>query len=224
GRRTRRRPPSGPPASALTRPPPFPQTPEIRLDRAKFVLLPPRFPPSTGPAGSRGEPSGQNGSIERVRGPCTAPAHARPRWAASARGGRGAALPRRRLVGAGRLPGGRCLLRPQRVPDHEPAAGRMARRRADRVAGVLGPAGASAPPGAVPRPRCRRGLRRGDRGAGRARASAKRRPHGSRVRRQLGPDLLAPVVLRVVRCAVTPAAHVVTRDRGAVLPRVAAGR
>src|SRR2546423_3568941 len=100
----------------------------------------------------------------------------------------------------------------------------MARRRADRVVGVLGPPGAAAASRAVPRPRGRRGVWRGDRGAGRARASAQRRPFCAWLCRQLGPDFLAPVVLRVVRGAVASAAHLVAGDRGAVLPGVAVAR
>ena len=45
-----------------------------------------------------------------------------------------------------------------------------------------------------------------------------------RVRRQLEPDLLAPVVLRAVRGAVAAAPRLVARDRRAVLPALAARR
>src|SRR2546423_15596402 len=104
----------------------------------------------------------------------------------------------------------------------------MPRREAGRwdvcTWGLGATPGPGAAPCAVPRPRRSRGLRRGDRGAGRARAPPPRRPLRARLRRQLGPDLLAPVVLRVVRGAVAPAAHLVAGDRGAVLPGVAVAR
>ena len=181
---------------------------------------------SVPPSRSGGRPGGATGSgaVERIAATRPPRLHARARRSQGDGRRRRAAVPRRHLVGPRRLPRRRRLLRPQRLPDHEPAARRMARRRADRVVGVLGPPGAAAASRAVPRPRGRRGVWRGDRGAGRARASAQRRPLCPRLCRQLGPDLLAPVVLRVVRGAVASAAHLVAGDRGAVLPGVAVAR
>src|SRR5262249_35479947 len=79
--------------------------------------------------------------------------HAGARRRPGPRGGRRPPVPRRRLVGTGRVPRGRRLLRPQRLPDHEPPSRRMAERGPDRVVGVLGPPGPAPAPGAVPRPR-----------------------------------------------------------------------
>ena len=71
------------------------------------------------------------------------------------------------VVGARRLLRRRRVLRPQRLPDHEPAARRMAILAARRPAGVLDAARPPPPPGCGPRRRRGRGVR-GHGGAGRS--------------------------------------------------------
>ena len=121
------------------------------------------------------------------------------------------------VVWANRFTRGRGLLRPVWIPDHLTADRGVARKRDDRTACLLGETRAAAPSSAV--------LHGGGRGT----------PRGARVRRQLaarppgrrnrGPVLLRqlardrdPVqLLRADRRGVTAPAHLVARDRGAVL-------
>ena len=128
------------------------------------------------------------------------------------------------VVGAWRLPRRRRLLRPQRLPHHDPAARRVAATgRIDlRRSGPAGRAGCS-------RRSCSCSSRvavyaRRGRRSRRARPAAPRRRSSTLGYVANWTSLLAPVVLRAVRRAVAAAAHVVARDRGAVLPGVAARR
>ena len=67
-----------------------------------------------------------------------------PRWPSSGRGRRGAALPRRSALDPRRLPRCRRVLRDQWLPDHVPAAVRLAGARAHPDGPVLDPAGRAA--------------------------------------------------------------------------------
>ena len=93
--------------------------------------------------------------------------------------------------------------------------------RPDRSGRLLAPSGAPAAAGAV-LPPCRDArLRRARRARG-DRPIARRRHRGRRVRHQLAPDRRRPVVLRVDRAPVALRPPLVARDRGAVLPGLAA--
>src|SRR5437763_7400514 len=120
---------------------------------------------------------------------------ARARWAPGARRARRTPVPRRRELGAGRVPRRRRLLRAERLPHHLTPRRRMANPRPNRLRGVLGPPGATAPPCAPPRRHRRRRVRRVRRASGRAGADPRRRARLIAVRRQLAPAVRI-VVLR----------------------------
>ena len=105
---------------------------------------------------------------------------------AGARRRRGAALPRRRRVAAGRLPRRRRLLRAQRLPDHVAAAGRA---RGDRAASTSGRfwmrRARRLLPAPRPRARGRASLVAAISLPERARAAARRRARLARLRHQL---------------------------------------
>ena len=93
-----------------------------------------------------------------------------------------------------------------------------------RPAGVLDAARPPPPPGRGPRRRRGRVVRGHGGPADRVAPVAPRRVLDARLRRELEPDLLPPVVLRAVRGAVAVAPRLVARDRRAVLPALAARR
>ena len=125
-------------------------------------------------------------------------------------------------MGARRVPRRRHVLRPLRFPDHVAARRRVGATRRHQLRRILGAAGASPAPRAAARAPRRRRLRRA-RSAGRAaRRPARRRTGHPFLRRELALHRVGSVVLRTVHRGVAAAAHVVTRDRRAVLSRVAA--
>ncbi len=146
---------------------------------------------------------------------------ARPRRAAGGLGDRDHAVPRRVHVDARRLLRRGGVLRRLRVPDHH-AAGRGAGAfRADLVAQLLGPAGPPAAPCARGPPRHRRHRHPDRRHRQPGLDAAARLPVVDLLPQQLGPDPRRRPVLGGRPAAA--AAPVDARDRGAVLPRVAAG-
>ena len=151
----------------------------------------------------------------------------------STRRGRRHLLPRRPRLGRRRLPRRGRVLRPQRLPDHDPAAPRVASsstgtewnpighidlkafwtRRARRLLpALLLVLGAVAIYAVV------------DRRARRAPHDPRRRHRVAVLRRELAVHLERPVLLRAVRGAVAASSLLVARDRGAVLPALAADR
>src|SRR5579875_3846874 len=149
------------------------------------------------------------------------PLPAGSRRPAGARRCRGLPLPLADRLAAGRLPGRRPVLRPQRLPDHVPAARRVAGQPPDRPAPLL----------AAPRaPLAARGGRGGARRPRPGRALRPRRP-GSDARRraqlplllhELAPDPRQPLVLRADGQPVAAAAPLVAGGGGAVLRDLAA--
>ncbi len=167
----------------------------------------------SGPSGDQPPPRGAGSTDPRLP--------TGPRWAAGRVRARGAALPRRRLLGAGRLPRCRGVLRDQRVPHHDPADRGVRPRRRRRSRPVLGPAGAPTLAGAVRPHRGRRRLLGGLRARHRGPATRRHRRR-AHLHDQLVPDLLASVLLRGPRTALDVAPLVVVGGRGAVLHRLAA--
>ena len=146
----------------------------------------------------------------------------RARRAAGDRRAGGHRLPRRPGLAPRWIPRRRCLLRDQRVPDHDAPAGRTRAARPDPAPGLLAAARAASAARAVP----------GARGHDLARAWSSRRtrsrrcaatrwPHSAYVT-ELVPDRPAAVVLRGHGAPVPAAAPVVARRRGAVLRGLAA--
>src|SRR5215212_823058 len=155
------------------------------------------------------------------RGPTVA-LHARARRPARARRDRRAPLPCRDLLAAGRLPRGRGLLRPQRLPHHRPPARGVADEGFGRREGVLDEAREEAPAGALPLDRGDARLRRGVL-ARRGRGPAQRRLSRVRVRDQLVPRPRPGVLLRGRGEALALETSLVARGRGAVLRLLATG-
>ena len=127
-------------------------------------------------------------------------------------------------MGHGRVPRGGRLLRPVRIPHHQPAAGGMGAGRPHRPAVVLEATGPSTVAGAAVD-----GRRDHPGGANaapgrRASASARRRTRCAVLRRELADDPARGRLLRPDRIAVTPRTHVVSGHRGAVLPGLATAR
>ena len=156
----------------------------------------------------------------RGRGPTRV--HARPRRAAGGRHRERPGLPRRLRLGRGRQSRGQRLLRPERIPDHPPAARGVDPDRdhpARRLLGQAGPTSASRVAGAARRhPPLRLAVRPGrDPGL-----PARRRPEHALLRRELAPDRDRPELLRPRVGTVPAPPHVDPGDRGAVLPGLAA--
>ena len=166
----------------------------------------------------RGHGRGRAGGCSAVEQP---PAlRARTRRPAGAQRHRGAAVPRRDHVDAGRLPRRRRLLRDQRLPHHV-AAPRGGPQQGPRQPGPVLPApGAPPAPGAVPRAGQRVAVQH-HLPARRGPCAARRRRRGARLRDELVADRSAPVLHRRAGTATAPAPPVVTRGGGAVLPGVA---
>src|SRR5215208_6649021 len=155
------------------------------------------------------------------RGPTVA-LHARARRPARARRDRRAPLPRWDLLAAGRLPRGRGLLRPQRLPHHRPAAYGVADTGFGRREGVLDEAREEALAGALPLDRGDARLRCGVLARGGC-GAAQRRPGRVRVRDQLVPRPRPGVLLRGRGETLALEAPLVSGGRGAVLRALAAG-
>ena len=131
-------------------------------------------------------------------------------------------LPRRPSLGSRRLPRRRRLLRPQRLPHHQPAPRGVACPRRHRPLRVLGATGPPAPAGAVPHAHRRRRLCRRLRRARGAREAPRRRPRHDRLRGQLAAHIHRPVLLRPVLRPLSSPPHLVAGDRGAVVRGLAA--
>ena len=239
GPRTGTRPPGRRPARRRS-PAPYPAPPDHPTRAARrCVSRPPRASPASGvrlpmlAIGGRTVRRRLHGVDARTAGPddddgvCRSArldgrSSRRPRRPARARHRRGPRVPPRPRLAARRVPGCRRLLRRVRVPHHDTAAARGARPRADRARPVLDPASSPAPPGA-------RRLRRGEHGRGAGRPPRPGRGHRTPDPRcadlldQLGRDRCR---LQLLRPDLAAAVHelLVARGRGAVLPRVAAGR
>ncbi len=137
-------------------------------------------------------------------------------------GARGHGVPRRLPLGQGRVPRGGRVLRPLGVPDHHAARPRVAARAVHRAGGVLGPPDPPPAPGTAAGHRVRRDLRVRRDAELRAGAAPLRRARRPLLRGQLALHRRGPVVLRPLHVAVAVPAPLVARDRGAVLPGVAA--
>src|SRR5262249_27383269 len=140
------------------------------------------------------------------------------------RGPRRPALPRRRDVDAGWVPRRRPLLRVERLPHHDAAARRVGSERPHRATRLLGSPRAPSPPGARARAGGYRPVRIRVRGSRPALRHPRRLVRRDRLRRELALRLLGPELLPAVQRAVAVPAHVVTRDRGTVLPALAVHR
>ena len=140
------------------------------------------------------------------------------------RGGRRDRLSPRIPVGPRRLPRRRHVLRPVRLPHHQPAPDGSQSGGTHRPAGVLDPPRPPTAPGASARPRGDRGLCGVVDTHRRASRSALRRAVRALLFGQLALHRRQQLVLRPVRRAVAPRAHLVARDRGAVLRGVATRR
>ncbi len=146
---------------------------------------------------------------------------ARARRSARAVAHRGAALPRRRVVGGRRVPGRRVVLRPLRVLDHLASHRGVAHVLSHPAARLLGPSRATTSSGAL---RTRRGGRRllhARRPAARDSRAQGQRDGNAALRRELAPDRHRQRLLHRHRPDVAAPAHLVPGDRGAVLPAVA---
>ncbi len=133
-------------------------------------------------------------------------------------------VPLRVRMGQRRLPRRRHVLRPLRLPDHEPPPRGVPPREPHRPRQLLGAPGAPAPSRTLLGARgCRRICDVVDAG-GVAGCDPGRRAGGALLLGQLAVHLRAQLVLQPVRFTVDARAHVVARDRRAVLPAVATDR
>ena len=133
-------------------------------------------------------------------------------------------VPLRVRMGQRRLPRRRHVLRPLRLPDHEPPPRGVPPREPHRPRRLLGATSAPAPPGTLLGARgCRRICDVVD-AAGVAGCDPGRRAGGALLLGQLAVHLRAQLVLQPVRIPVDARAHVVARDRRAVLPALATDR
>ena len=176
-----------------------------------------------GSPGRRASRAGHGTSpVRRAGAPARVPTGARRHpGALRARGDR---VPLRVPMGQGRIPRRGRVLRALGLPDHDAARARVPAGPGDRAHRVLGPARPPPAPGPVPRPDLRRALHpplRRALGAGR---DPQRRHREPLLRRELAVRDRPAVLLHALLRGIAAAAHVVARDRGAVLHRVAPDR
>ena len=133
-------------------------------------------------------------------------------------------VPRRAVPDEWRLLLARHVLRPFRIPDHDPARRRVATLGVHTAGPLLGPPGAPAFARAVSHGPRRGGLRRALHAAGHLSGTARRRHRVVVLRRQLALHRGGLQLLRADGRHVTAPAHLVPRRRGAVLPALAADR